>query len=336
MSNNNDPEKASLTGYDPSFQTENIAFARVSMLNCSSCSRSNPPNRLKCLYCGRDMESPNDLATSIRPDLRKLESWERGVNVVFRDISATPDMDKAAAVLSLGREDLIKAVETGHDIPIARVESEREALLVIEKLGRLGLQSYPVSDDVLALNISNIRVSGLEFLPGQFGVRDFNTSEITQFAADDIALIVEGVISKTKIDTVEKRQIRGESKLLDQSMIAADDPILDIYPANADVGFRVFPMGFDFSCLGDQKSLLARENWGRLIDMLKASLPNARFDDSFLRIRDSLAIVWPIEVRNETKGMIQTGFGKREFGSVSTTSNLEQFNRYSRLQRHLL
>lgn len=336
MSNNNDPETASHTGYDPSFQSENIAFARASMLTCGSCSRSNPPNRLKCLYCGRGLEIPTHLAGPIHPDLRKLESWERGVNIIFRGISEVESVDKAAAILSLAREDLLKVVEAGEGIPVARVESEREAQLVIERLEKLGFQCSPVSDHALALDRSNIRVNGFELLPEQFGVRDFNTSEITRFAAYEIALIVEGVISKTKIDSIEKRRIRGESKLLDQSMIAADDPILDIYPANADVGFRVFPMGFDFSCLGDQKSLLARENWGRLVDMLKASLPNARFDDSFRRIRDSLAIVWPIEVRNETKGMIQTGFGKREFGSVSTTSNLEQFNRYSRLQRHLL
>lgn len=336
MSANTDPETASSSGYDPSIKTENIAFDLASMVSCSACSRNNPPTRLKCLYCGNELEIPIELTAEIKTDLRQLEAWELGTNVIFRSLAESADLARAATVLSLDRDDLVRIVEAGNGIPVARVEGEREATVLIEKLGRLGFQCFSLTDDVFSLDKPNVRINAIDILPGQFGVKDFNTSEITRFAAYEIALIVEGVINKTKIDSVEKWRIRGESKLIDQSMIVADDRVLDIYPIGQSIGYRLSPTGFDFSCLGDKKSMLARENWGRLINLLKDCLPSVQVDDSYIKVREALSFAWPVEARNETRGMIQTGFGKREFGSVATTSNLEQFNRYSRLQKHLL
>lgn len=334
MSATSDSETASSLNLDPTIQTEIIAFVRKAMVACGICTRNNPPNRPQCLYCGSDLGLPTEVTSS--HGLRKLESWEIGINVVICSISRTADIHQAATLLSLENEDLLKIVESGFGIPIARVESEKDADLLIRKLERCGFRCFPLSDEVLAIDKANIRISGIDFLSGEFGVTDFNTGRVTRFAVYEIALAVEGVISKTRVDSIEKRRLRGESKLVDQLSVASEDRVLDIYPANQAIGFSLIPSGFDFSCLGSRKSLLASENWGRLTDMLKEKLPSVKFVNDYTRVREALAAVWEIESRNETKGLTQTGFGKREFGSVSTTSNLIQFNRYSRLQRHIL
>ena len=102
------------------------------------------------------------------------------------------------------------------------------------------------------------------------------------------------------------------------------------------VGYRVFTSGFDFSCLGDEKGLLASDNLKRLTSKLASLSSNAKLVHEYRSVRQSLGSVWEPEIRRDTKGLQRTGFGKREFGSVMTTSNLEQFTKFSRLQRHLL
>jgi len=335
MSTNTDSEASSLPGFDPSIQTENIAFDRAEMVLCSSCKRANPPNRLKCLYCAGDLDLPSQKTAGIKLALRKLEFWERGENLILNRVSDAADTEKAAVFLSLEREEFDKIANARSRLPLARVGSNGEARAAIEHLSALGVECFSVSDESLRLETPNIRISGIEFLPGEIGFKNFNTGKIVHFPTYEVALVVEGFISRTKVDLVEKRQIRGESRLIDQTSIASDDRVLDVYPRDQVIGFRLSPAGFDFSCLGENKSLLARGNWGRLIDLLKARLPSAEFVFDYPKVRQALESAWPIESLVGTKGMVQTGFGKREFGSVATTSNLEQFNKYSRLQRHL-
>ena len=331
-----DQEISPPANFDPAIQSENIAFDRDEMVACSRCLRNNPPNRLNCLYCANGLDLPTEKTATTELKLRKLESWERGVNIILRNADPVADIKGAASLMSIELESLAAIVGTQCELPIARVENLQTADTLITQLQSLGFTCFSVTDELLAIEKPNIRISGIEIGPGEFGAKDFNTGQFTRFATYKIALIVEGVISKTKVDTIEKRRLRGESKLIDQSSVAADARILDIYPADQIIGFRLMPTGFDFSCLGDQKTLLARENWGRLIDFLRSKLPTAKYVGNYATVRTALETIWPTESRNETKGLIQTGFGKREFGSVATTSNLEQFNRYSRLQRQLL
>lgn len=45
---------------------------------------------------------------------------------------------------------------------------------------------------------------------------------------------------------------------------------------------------------------------------------------------------WEVEVSNDPRGIQNTGFRKRGFATVATTSNLNQFTKYSHLQWSLL
>src|SRR5688572_20341837 len=73
-------------------QAEEIGFKPDEMLACGQCSRTNPPNRLKCLYCGAELEITDEVAASLKPNLRKLENWENGFNLIYtpkdEDVSA--------------------------------------------------------------------------------------------------------------------------------------------------------------------------------------------------------------------------------------------------------
>src|SRR5437016_3546922 len=70
-------------------QSEFIAFKSGEMVICGACTRANPPNRHACLYCGKDLDVTAEFAELIKPALRKLESWEKGFNVIYRP-PATP------------------------------------------------------------------------------------------------------------------------------------------------------------------------------------------------------------------------------------------------------
>ena len=49
-------------------RSENIAFGAEEMITCGKCSRVNPPNRLKCLYCAAALEiSAEQADKSCRP-----------------------------------------------------------------------------------------------------------------------------------------------------------------------------------------------------------------------------------------------------------------------------
>ena len=115
--------------FDPSIQTENIAFGQDELIVCKDCGRKNPPNRLKCLYCAHDLEIKAEDTTSIKPFLRKLELWERGFSLIVRDQISGINIERSAQFLSLESSDLVEILNASEPLPVARVESEMEAAI---------------------------------------------------------------------------------------------------------------------------------------------------------------------------------------------------------------
>jgi hypothetical protein len=322
--------------FDPRIQTENLAFDAKELVGCSGCGRLNPPNRLNCVYCGHELEIKDENAAPIKPHLRKLELWERGWNVIVHAADAQVDAGKIALLLSMEADDLNSILVAGTPLPLARVESENEAAILSTRLERFGLQCRTVSDADLGGERPPVRLAGIDIRDGRIALKHFNTGFVAMIDYDDLAVIVPGLIAGSRIDTIEKKGRRGKKKLLDQTATTSDESILDIYSRDDEIGFRVHLAGFDFSCLGDDMGLLATENLRRLIDVLKESAPNARVVNNYASVRHALGIVWELESRKDPQGLQRSGFGKRDFGTVISSSNLNQFTKYSRLQRHLL
>ena len=337
MAENSNKQPTAEPGFDPLIQSENIAYGREELLPCGRCKRLNPPNRLDCIYCGDALAVPAENLVRIKPNLRKLEAWERGFNLILLEQTSEIKTARAAELLSMEKDDLGKILQAGKGLPLARVETEREAEMLRSSLEDIGLKYSVVADEDLAADTPPVRICGLEFRGYQLGIKDFNTGEMLQAGCDEVSLIVRGYISKTRVDSNEKKRRRADAvKLIDEYATVSDESVIDIYTFTDKNGFRIYPAGFDFSCLGGQKTLLARENLGRLVNMLTEHSPKARVVSNYPLVRQALGHVWEIESRKDSLGLRQIAIGKREFGSVASTSNLMQFTKFSRLQWHLL
>jgi hypothetical protein len=315
--------------FDPTIQSEEIGFRGEELIACRRCSRLNAPNRLECIYCGAALDvRPEDVE---KFTVRKLEAWEPGTSIVIR---GDGDVAQAAQLLSLEKDQLEQILDADLALPVAWVD-HKTAELLIKKLEDLGFASTPCTDAKLSLAKPPIRIAGMDISDNELALIDLNTQDVYRHAWADIVLIVQGVFSTGKIDTLEKRRLR-KTTVLSETMTSTDEPVLDIYPKDETSGYRVQLAGFDYSCLGAQMGPLATENMSRLADKLRSRSPEMKVVDGYKRIRHLLTGIWDIESRKDPKGIQQTGFGQREFGVVHSTSNVEQFTRFSRLQRLML
>jgi hypothetical protein len=316
-------------------QTENIGFKAAEMIACSKCGKLNPPNRASCLYCATPIDLPEERKWQAQLNLRPLENWEKGYNIVFVPPADQPDATSISGYLSIDLELLQQMLAATAPFPIARLESEAEALIAVQQLERFGLKASVVSDETLHVDQFPTRLREIKFLDGSMIVRAFNTGEQTEMGRDELVLIVMGCVTESKTETVEKRK-KKETKLLQETATAFDESLIDIYSASDHSGFRIPVKGFDFSCLGDEKELLASVNIERLKAALLRFSPQAKLVDEYAAHMNTLSFIWEIERQKDFQGMKRTGFGRSGFANVERTNNLAQFTKYSRLQRHLL
>lgn len=320
---------------DMPIQSENIAFRADEMIVCTKCSKSNPPNRASCLYCAAPIELPEERKLQAKLNLRPLESWEKGFNVVFMPSVEQPDAAGISRYLSIDPELLAQMLAATRPFPIARLESKAEAGIAVRQLEQFGLRTSVVSDEALHGDRLPTRIRGIEFYDESIFVRAFNTDERTEIGRDELVLIVMGSVTVSKTETVEKRK-KKETKLLHETATAFDEGVIDIYSGSDETGFRIPAKGFDFSCLGEDKGLLAAVNMERLKWALIRFSPQAKLVDDFAAKMNTLSMIWEIERQKDFQGLTRTGIGRSGFSNVERTSNLTQFTKYSRLQRHLI
>jgi hypothetical protein len=317
---------------------ENPGFASEAMILCGHCKRTNPPTRLNCIYCGKELGVDPDRSDLVRLNPRRLESWEKGFNVVRhrpRETSAEADLRMLSNDLALDRDALQKIMLANGPMPFARVENEPEADLICSRLRQLGIDCIVLTDGALDPDRQPRRLRGLEFSADEIVAIDFNTGEYVAMAADDLVLIVIGTLFERKTASLEKRKKSG-SQIIDQAETASDESVVDLYSRGDHCGLRIYASGFDFSCLGSEKNILAAQNMPRLVRRLSEMSPAAKLVEEYVKIRNVLDAVWELESRKNSEGLRRSGFGKADFGNVVTVTNLSQFNRYSRMQRHLV
>jgi hypothetical protein len=316
-------------------QTENISFRSDEMITCAKCDKSNPPNRASCLYCGSAIETPVDALTVVKLNLRKLENWENGFNIVLISHGDDADAESAARYLRYDVDLFKQMLAAKSPFPLARLESASEASIAGNQLAAFGLLTKIVNDVELKIGKPNIRLRSVGFFDGSVRLTAFNTNEQRSISSDEIVLIVVGRIVESKMESVEKGK-KDRRKVLAETATSSDELLIDIYTAETERGWRVTTKGFDFSTLGNEKRLLAVENIQLILEKLKSFASTAKVVDEYPALINPLSEVWDIERRKDFEGLKRTGVWKAGFSSVARTSNLEQFTKYSRLQRILL
>jgi hypothetical protein len=324
---------------DLPIQAENLAFKSEEMIFCKKCERKNPPTRFDCLYCGAELELSEERSEFLKPNLRKLENWEKGFNLIYSPDSQNFDKAKLpefAKMLKCNEEFLEKLIGAEKPLPLARVESKKEAEIIQNSLTKFGFQTLIIDDEDLAIEKHARRLRGVKFLDDKIIFILFNQDEIVEIAKKDLALIVSGAIFERKIEATERRVKKAENKILQTGETASDEFLIDIYTRQDATGYRIFAKGFDFSCLETEKGILAIENLKKLAQKLREVATEAKFVDDYLKMREILGNVWQVEERTDSQGLKREGFGKFYLENLTTINNLSQFTKYSRLQHRLL
>jgi hypothetical protein len=319
------------------------AFAPEELIACPACRRANAPTRRQCLYCGAGLPVSANADDLPRPAPRTLEAWEQGYNVVLLSraeaaADVAPDMLGAAAhLLRLEPEQLQRMLEARAHLPLARTAARPEAESLARNLAPLGLAVEIVADEALAVETRRPqRVRRCESTAE--GLNAWASAEATaqRFAWSEIVLLVAGRISRREIEIEERRGRRAQGEVVETREFYADESVLDLYTTEPGCNWRIKADGFDYACLGAQKSLLAGENFARLCATLSQRAATAVFDDAYTRLRHLLQAAWPVAEQTSSGGLRRDRPGRLHTESVTSVNNETQFTRYGRLRQHFV
>lgn len=317
--------------------SEPLGFPAEQMIRCEECLRANPPTRVSCLYCVAPLPLTESAVRLRKPVLRQPEKHQLGYNNILlpceREV-APEIINDAAALLKLSPENVQQLISQSVPMPAARTVSREEAELVTLRLGDLGLSCVTMSDEELGLSPSDNllkRVRGMSFDDERVVIYHSGTEE-ANVAWPDVSLILTGRLIETRLEIKERMTRKKENEILDTSEFFRDEMVIDFYTASESFTWRVSATGFDFSCLGSEKALVANENISRLQRVIVAKAANAQFDDSYQRVRNLLELAWSTQAETQSSGWRRERPGKLSVGVATTKSSESQFTRYSRLR----
>ncbi|HEX5884933.1 MAG TPA: hypothetical protein VFY67_10390 [Pyrinomonadaceae bacterium] len=314
--------------------SEPVGFSAEQMIRCEECLRANPPTRVTCLYCVAPLPLTETAARLRKPVLHPPEKHQLGYNNILLpqdQAISTEVVNEAAALLKLTPENLQQILSQGIPLPVARTASREEAELVFLRLRDLGLQCLTLSDDD-DLGLSNSSVKRVRSM----SLEDVSvTMQDIEFSWADIDLILPARLFETRFEIKERMTRKPEKDILDTNEFFRDEAVIDFYIAKHSSTWRVSANGFDFSCLGKEKSLVANENIGKLQRLIVGKASKAQVDESYNRVRNLLELVWTTRPETQSSGWRRERPGKLSVGIATTKSNEVQFTRYSRLRYYL-
>jgi hypothetical protein len=311
-------------------------FASEEMITCGTCSRSSPPNRTSCLYCGNQFD-----ANSVRTDIAKIsyqtpEAWEDGFSLVYagkRGLSSDVT-GPATELLQVEPGSLDEILNIDIPIPLIYLRSLPDASLLASRLAEIGFDCAVIGDDLLQAKVLPTRIRSIMFDSDAALFVDFNTSSVTPVRFDETTLFVFGSLIKTSTELSGKLSKRA-LKATDESHAFSDEAVIDIYPPSDVYGFRIRSSGFDFSCLGARMSRFAGTNITELTSEFRARFASGVFIDAFQSAAPLVTKSWPpdeIKQSNSTRGPL----GGVQRQTVTVSDNTDQFTKFSRLQRHFI
>src|SRR6185503_6524749 len=317
--------------------SEPLGFPAEQMIRCEECLRANPPTRVSCLYCVAPLPLTESSVRLRKPVLRQPEKHQLGYNNILVPVESevsTEIVNDAAALLKLSPENMQQLMFQEVPLPVARTASREEAELVTLRLRELGFSCLTVSDEELGLSFSdNVlrRVRGMSFDDERLVIYHSGAEE-TDLSWSDVILILPGRLIETTLEIKERMTRKKENEILDTSEFFRDEVVIDFYSVGDRFTWRVGASGFDFSCLGKEKALVANENIGKLQRVIVAKAVSAQFDDSYKRVRNLLELVWGTQSETQSSGWRRERPGKLSVGVATTKSNESQFTRYSRFE----
>ncbi len=316
-------------------------FTSEEMLKCAACLRATAPTRSSCLYCGAALPQTEASSALQRPALRPLEKWERGYNTVVAphqsELIGADALGELSSVLRLDAADLRRILSSEEVLPVCRAATFEEASLVERRLKALGLQrAWAIADEDLRPEVlTPKRVRAIELTEEALVLHPTGGAAPGSLKWDEVLLFVLGRLTVRRVSLEERRgsRRREEQEILSASETHEDEAVLDIFSAEA--GWRVAAAHFDFSCLGQRKSLIAARNFPALVQELHKLAPGAGYDDSYRSVRGALSLVWKPEQSVEARGMKRERPGKYSTETMTTSGNEAQFTRYSLLRLYL-
>ena len=316
--------------------SEPQGFSPDQMIRCEECLRANPPTRVSCLYCVAPLPSTEASARLRKPVLRPPEKHQLGYNNILlppeQAISAEV-ITEAATLLKLSEENFQELLSQALPLPVARTGSREEAELVGERLRDLGMRSLVLSDQDLGLTDNAVkRIKSMVFEDEYLVIQQSGAAEEIIVQWTDIVLILPARLFETRFEMTERMSRKPEKEILDTSEFFRDEAVIDFYTSADASTWRVSANGFDFSCLGDEKALVANENIARLQRLIVAKAVNAEVDDSYRRVRNVLEFAWTMQPETQSSGWRRERPGKLSVGMATTKSNESQFTLYSRLR----
>jgi len=270
-----------------------------------------------------------------KPVLRQPEKHQLGYNNILLPVEGvgTEIVADAATLVKLPAENVQQLMSQNVPMPVARTVSREEAELVTLRLNDLGLRCMTVSDEELGSSSSVKRVRAMSFDDERVVIYHSGTEE-TSVMWSDVILILTARLIETRLEIKERMTRKKENEILETNEFFRDEAVIDFYSKTHSFTWRVGATGFDFSCLGSEKALVANENISRLERFIVAKAVNAKLDDSYQRVRNLLELAWSTQPETQSSGWRRERPGKLSVGVATTKSNETQFTRYSRLRRH--
>jgi hypothetical protein len=273
-----------------------------------------------------------------KPVLRQPEKHQLGYNNILLPMEgvATEVINDAAALVKLSAENVQQLLSQSVPMPVARTASREEAELVTLRLRDLGLKCVTISDEELGSSNVVKRVRAMSFEDDERVVIYHSGTEETEISWSDLILFLTARLIETTVEIKERMTRKKENEIIDTTELFRDEMVIDFYMTAHPFTWRVGATGFDFSCLGSEKALVANENINRLQKVIVAKAVKAQFDDSYQRVRNLLELAWSTQPETQSSGWRRERPGKLSVGIATTKSNESQFTRYSRLRRFLI
>ena len=336
MPKNNENIRLPFTG--PIEPSEPQGFTPDQMIRCDECLRANPPTRVACLYCSAPLPMTEGSARLRKPVLRPPEKHQSAYNNILLPAAselAEEAIAEAADLLKLSPENLRRIVAEKMPLPVACTASREEAELVFARLRDMGLHTLTLSDDELGASETSVkRIKSISIDDQYVTLQQAGTRDQTEVRWQDLVLIVTGRLFVKRVEIQERKTRRAENEIVRSSEFSSDEAVIDLYTSVHPQTWRINANGFDFSCLGSNKSLMANENISRLQQLIAANAPHAAFDDSYKKLRRTLDLVWGSQQETQSSGWRRERPGKLSVGLATTNSNESQFTRYSRMRRY--